>query len=87
MLLSPKSNLKMTRKDGHVEVKQNFLWELKKEGIIEFQWISKANNESDMFTKNLVGLEHNKHAARLCGHDKYYSTTQDGESHEQGRVS
>ena len=59
----------------HVEVMQNFLWELKEAGIIGFQWISTANNEADMFTKNLAGPEHNKHAVMLYGNDKYYSTT------------
>ena len=29
----------------HMEVKQNFLWELKEVGIVEFQWVSMANNE------------------------------------------
>ena len=70
-----------------MEVKQNFLHKLKEAGIMEFQWVSIVKNEEDMFMKNLVGPEHNKHAGRLCGHDKYYSTTQDGESHEQGWVS
>ena len=46
-----------------------------------------TNNEADMFTKNLAGSEHNKHAARFYGCDKYNNTAQDGESHEQGRVS
>ena len=40
-----------------------------------------------MFTKNLAGPEHYKNAAKLCGHDKDYNTAQDGESHEQERVS
>ena len=43
----------------HVEVKQTFLWELKEAGIIEFQWISTASNEADMFIKNMAGPEHN----------------------------
>ena len=38
-----------------------------------------ANDKADMFTKNLAGPEHNKHAARLCGKDKYDNTAQDGE--------
>ena len=65
-----------------MEVKQNFLWELKEAGIIEFQWVSMAKNEADLFTKILAGPEHNKHAARLCKCNKYYSTVQDGESNE-----
>ena len=64
----------------HAKVKQNFLWELKEVGIVEFQWISTVSDEADMFTKNLVGLEHNKHTVRLCGHYKYYRTAQDRES-------
>ena len=71
----------------HIEVKQNFLQELKEAGIAEFQWISTTSNDADMLMKNMVELDHNKHAARLCGHNKYYSTTQDGESHEQERMS
>ena len=43
-------------------------------------------NEADMFTKNLAGPEHNKHAVRLCGHGEYYSTVQDGESHAREGV-
>ena len=66
----------------HVVVNQNFLWEIKEAGIIEIQWISTASNKAAMFMKNLVRSEHNKHAARLHGHDKYYSIMQDTESHE-----
>ena len=40
-----------------------------------------------MFTKNLTGSEHNKHAARLCGCSKYCSTAWDVESYEWGSVS
>ena len=60
-----------------MEVKQNFLWDSKEAGIVEFQWVSKVNNKADILAKNLAVPEHNKHAARLCGHDKYYSTMQD----------
>ena len=41
-------------------------------------WSSTVSNEADVFTKNLAGLEHNKHAERLCGHDKCCSMMQDG---------
>ena len=71
----------------HVEVKQNFLQKLKEAGIVEFQWIFMANNEAEMSTKNVSGPEHNKHAARICRHNKNYITVQGRESHEQGRVS
>ena len=34
-----------------MEAKQNFLQELEEAGILEFQWVSMANNEADMFPK------------------------------------
>ena len=64
-----------------MEVKQNLL-ELKEAGIIGLQWVSTVSNETDMLMKNLAGSERNKHATRLCEHDKYYSTAQDGESYD-----
>ena len=81
------NNWSVGSRTHHVEVKWNFLWELKEAGIIEVKWVSTLSNEAEIFMKNLVGPKHNKHAARLCGHDKYYSTMQDGQSHGQGRVS
>ena len=58
----------------HVEVKQNFVGELKQAGLVEFQWVSTESNETNMFTENMMGSDHNKHAAKVCGHNKYYST-------------
>ena len=55
-----------------MEVKQNFLQELKDAGILEFQWVSTANNESDIFIKQLEEEEYNKHVAKLCQLDKHY---------------
>ena len=57
------------RRTCHMELKENFLWKLNEAGVIEFQWVYMANNESDMFQK-LVMLAHNKHAAMLCRHNK-----------------
>ena len=81
------NNLSIGSRTCHVEMKKNFLQELKEAGIIEFQWISTASNEADMFTKKQVGPKHNKHAVRLYGHDKYYSNMQGKENHEQGKVA
>ena len=58
-----------------------------KRGMYHRVWLgSMVNNESDMFSKNLVGPEFNKHVAKLCGHNKYYNSMQDMESHEQWRM-
>ena len=64
-----------------VEVKQNFQWELKEAGVIEFQWVSTVNNESDMFTKNMQS-QNTISMLQDCGHDKYYSTTHNKKNHE-----
>ena len=53
------NNWSVGGKTHHIEVKQNFLQELKEVSIIEFQWVSMANDEADMFTKTLTGTEHN----------------------------
>ena len=49
------NNWSVGHRTCHVEVKQNFLWELKEAGIVGFQWVSTASNEEDMFTKNWWG--------------------------------
>ena len=72
---------------GHIEVKQNFLRELKEAGIVDFEWISTYENEEDMFTKNLGGPEFNKHVEKLCGMDKYYRKKGDEKNGKRGRVS
>ena len=76
------NNWTVSGRTYHMEVKQNFLQESKEAGIIEFQWGSAASNKADMFTKNLAGQEHDKHASRSCRYDKYYNTVQDRESHK-----
>ena len=55
----------------HVEVKQYFLRDLKEQGLLKVEWIPTAENESDLFTKNLGGPEFNKHAKAFVGEDDY----------------
>ena len=80
-------NWSIGRCTWHIEVKQNFLQELKEAGIVDFEGISTYENNADMFTKNLGGPEFNKHAEKLCGTDEYYRKKGDGENSERGRVS
>ena len=53
---------------------------------MEFQWVSMANNELDMFTKNLAGSEYNKQLLSCVGLTNTI-TTHKTQSHEQGRMS
>jgi hypothetical protein len=55
----------------HVDVRMNFLRELKEEGLIVTDWISGESNPSDLFTKNLAGPAFEKHSARFVGLDQY----------------
>jgi hypothetical protein len=55
----------------HVGVKQQFLRELKEEGLIHVKWRPNTEMCSDLFTKNLAGGDFNKHTAVYCGDDEY----------------
>jgi hypothetical protein len=54
-----------------VDVRMNFLRELKKEGLIVTDWISGESNPSDLFTMNLAGPAFEKHTAQFVGMDQY----------------
>ena len=58
----------------HVEVKQHFLRDMKEQGLIRVEWLPTAENDSDLFTKNLGGPEFNKHTESYCGDDDYYKS-------------
>ena len=47
----------------HVDVRINFLRELKEEGILILEWIPGDENSSDLFTKNLHGPLFCKHSS------------------------
>ena len=49
----------------HVDVHLHFLRELKKQRIIDTEWISNTEMSSDIFTKNVSGPEFLKHASKF----------------------
>lgn len=51
----------------HVATKIMFLRELKEQGILNCQWISKDNMSSDIFTKNVGGADFHRHASAYVG--------------------
>ena len=53
----------------HVEVRQNVLRDLNRDGIILSKWIPGDNNSSDMFTENLGGPLFEKYITTYCGDD------------------
>ena len=55
----------------HVDVRQNYLRELKEQGILIVVWMPGDKNDADMHTKNLAGPALEKHARVYFGKDKY----------------
>jgi len=49
----------------HVEVRQFFICDLREEAVLRFEWIPRAENESDIFTKNTTSQVFQKHASLL----------------------
>ena len=50
-----------------MDTRLNFIRELKEENVIKVVWIAGEDNEADLYTKNLPGLDFNKHASKICG--------------------
>jgi hypothetical protein len=55
----------------HVDVRQNFLRELKEDGILLVKWIPGPSNDADLHTKNLSGPDFEKHVETYTGKDEY----------------
>jgi hypothetical protein len=62
----------------HIDVRINFLQELKEEGILVLEWIPGNENASDLFTKNLHGPLFEKHTATFVGQDVQSNTAHGG---------
>ena len=58
----------------HVEVRQNFLRELKEHGFLKVVWIASTENAVDLYTKNLPGPTFYKHAKVFVSNDKYFDS-------------
>ena len=54
-----------------VDVRQNFLQELIKNGILLVKWIPGPTNDADLHTKNLAGPGFEKHVEVYTGKDEY----------------
>ena len=71
------NNWSVSGRTKHIDTKQYFLRQMK-EGIIKVIWIPGVNNDSDIFTKNLPGVDFRKHAKIFCGNDKYMKANEKG---------
>ena len=51
----------------HIDCGLNFMRELKEEEILKVVWIPGSKNSSDLFTKNLMGPDFERHSADCVG--------------------
>ena len=56
----------------HIDVRLNFLRELKERDIVRIEWIATDEMVADMHTKNLTYPAFEKHVRRHCGDDEYW---------------
>ena len=55
----------------HVDVRNHFLRDLKKEGLLVIRHVSGIENDTDMFTKNVTGPLFQKFLPTFVGRDEY----------------
>jgi hypothetical protein len=70
----------------HIDVRYYFLRDLQAEGLIELIWIAGKTNPADLFTKNLGGVDFERHTATFTGIDKYM-TLWKGDGDEEAAAS
>ena len=57
----------------YIDIKKNFICKLKEQNIIKAIWKARENNNSDLFTKNLLGLLFEKYTKEYVCINKYMS--------------
>ena len=60
------NNWSISGRIQHMEVRQDFLKDLKDEGLIITKWISRDEMSSDLFTKNMLGPLFAIHSKVYC---------------------
>ena len=65
------NNWSISGQTRHVDVRQNFLRELKEDSILIIRWISGDENDTDIHTKNLAEPLFENHARTYFGSDEY----------------
>ena len=58
----------------HVDVRNNFLHELKDQGLLVIRHIAGELNDADIFTKNVTSAIFNRHVPLYVGPDEYISS-------------
>ena len=65
------NNWSVAGRTCHLDVRYNFMRELKESDMVTCVWLSGEEMSSDVFTKNLGGRVFAKHTKKYCGDDEY----------------
>ena len=61
------SNVAVSQRSKHIDVRYHFVREFVHDGFIRIIFVKTVDNDADIFTKNLSGELHEKHAVKMVG--------------------
>jgi hypothetical protein len=59
------SNVAVSQRSKHIDIRYHFVREFVHDGFIQIIFVKTKDNDADIFTKNLSGDLHNRHAPKL----------------------
>ena len=61
------TNVTVSQRSKHIDVRYHFVREYVQDGFIRNIFVRTKDNDADIFTKNLSGELHNRHAEKMVG--------------------
>ena len=59
------SNVSVSQRSKHIDVRYHFVREFVHEGFLRIVFVKTKDNDADIFTKNLSGELHDRHAPKM----------------------
>jgi hypothetical protein len=60
-------NVSVSQRTKHIDVRYRFVQEFVMDGFLKIIFVRTADNDADIFTKNLTGDLHEKHCDKMVG--------------------
>ena len=61
------TNVTVSQRSKHIDVRYHFVREYVQDGFIRIIFVRTKDNDADIFTKNLSGELHDRHATKIVG--------------------
>ena len=61
------TNVTVSQRSKHIDVRYHFVREYVYDGFIQIIFVRTKDNDADIFTKNLSGELHDRHASKMVG--------------------